>query len=227
MSCLALTGPGLAVWPLLTDPLFCLRINGLLQLLPHEDNSGRLAFVRRLFLHHSTINQEFSRLASSAHLDTWPKCQCSLSTYTSPCRRWFTTKMPFFTFPCRRWVAPRQTFTCPCRRWGATRLPIYSCPCIRWVATNLPTFTSPCRSWDTTRLPTFTCPCRRWGAPDCLQSPTASVQPTNWPCPASPAPCCGGGRTPWPSSCCRWPPSPAALARQSHHGRDCPRHELV
>ena len=131
------------------------------------------------------------------------------------------------TFPCRRWVAPRQTFTCPCRRWGATRLPIYSCPCIRWVATNLPTFTSPCRSWDTTRLPTFTCPCRRWGAPDCLQSPTASVQPTNWPCPASPAPCCGGGRTPWPSSCRRWPPSPAALARQSHHGRDCPRHELV
>ena len=122
MSCLALTGPGLAVWPLLTDPLFCLRINGLLQLLPHEDNSGRLAFVRRLFLHHSTINQEFSRLASSAHLDTWPKCQCSLSTYTSPCRRWFTTKMPFFTFPCRRWVAPRlQTFTCPCRRWGATK----------------------------------------------------------------------------------------------------------
>ena len=118
------------------------------------------------------------------------------------------------TFPCRRWVAPRQTFTCPCRRWGATRLPIYSCPCIRWVATNLPTFTSPCRSWDTTRLPTFTCPCRRWGAPDCLQSPTASVQPTNWPCPASPAPCCGeeehrgphpvvGGhhlQQPWPAS---------------------------
>ena len=73
VSCLALTGPGLAVWPLLMASLFCLRINGLLQLLPHEDNSGRLAFVRRLFLHHSTIfnqkvvltmAQELSCLAS-------------------------------------------------------------------------------------------------------------------------------------------------------------------
>ena len=66
-------------------------------------------------------DQELSRLASSAHLDTWPKCQCSLSTCTSPCRRCFITKMPILTFPCRRWVAPRlKTFTCPCRRWGAT-----------------------------------------------------------------------------------------------------------
>ena len=30
------------------------------------------------------------------------------------------------------------------------------------------------------------------------------------PCSAAPTGCCGGGRAPWPSSCRRWPPSPAA-----------------
>ena len=72
MSCLALTGPGLAVWPLLMVPLFCLRINGLLQLLPHEDNSGRLAFVRRLFLHHSTIFIQKMVLTMAQDCPVWP-----------------------------------------------------------------------------------------------------------------------------------------------------------
>ena len=49
-----------------------LRINGLLQLLSHEDNSGRLAFVRRLFLHHSTIFIQKLVLTMAQDSPVWP-----------------------------------------------------------------------------------------------------------------------------------------------------------